>query len=104
MKATLTPEQFEKLQQLQQQKRQRRLTFHLMRKISRSGDWPEHFALGPVLAGIAWWRGSKKWTRIFLSMLIALGIAGVVGRVIQLAPGRARPSVGTEDAWPGPRS
>ena len=42
-----------------------------MRKVSRFGDWPEHFALGLALAGFAWWRGNRKWTRIFLSMLIA---------------------------------
>src|SRR5437660_12878943 len=70
-----------------------------MRNISRFGDWPEHFALGLILAGIAWWRGNKKWTRIFLSMLIALAIAGVVGRGIQIATGRARPSVRTEEVW-----
>jgi len=70
-----------------------------MRNISRFGDWPEHFALGLILAGIAWWRGNKKWTRIFLSMLIALAIAGVVGRGIEIATGRARPSVRTEEVW-----
>ena len=70
-----------------------------MRNISRFGDWPEHFALGFILAGIAWWRGNKKWTRIFLSMLIALAIAGVVGRGIEIATGRARPSVTTEEVW-----
>ncbi len=69
---------------------------HFMHSVSRLGDWPEHFALGLLLTGIAWWRGSKKWTRIFLSMLIALGIAGVVGRGIQMATGRARPSVKIE--------
>src|SRR5437899_8320579 len=70
-----------------------------MRNIRLFGDWPEHFALGLILAGIAWWRGNKKWTRIFLSMLIALAIAGVVGRGIQIATGRARPSVRTEEVW-----
>ena len=74
-----------------------------MRETSRFGDWPAHFALGLFLAGIAWWRGSKKWTRIFLSMLIALGIAGVVGRGVQMATGRARPSVRTEEVWNGAR-
>ena len=72
---------------------------NFMRNISRFGDWPEHFALGLILAGIAWWRGNKKWTRIFLSMLIALAIAGVVGRGIEIATGRARPSVRTEEVW-----
>ena len=72
---------------------------NFMRNISLFGDWPEHFALGLILAGVAWWRGNKKWTRIFLSMLIALAIAGVVGRGIEIATGRARPSVRTEEVW-----
>jgi len=78
---------------------QNRVSRNFMHNISLFGDWPEHFALGLILAGIAWWRGNKKWTRIFLSMLIALAIAGVVGRGIQIATGRARPSVRTEEVW-----
>jgi len=69
---------------------------HLMHSVSRFGDWPEHFALGLLLTSIAWWRGSQKWTRVFLSMLIALAIAGVAGRGIKIATGRARPSVKIE--------
>ena len=69
---------------------------HFMHSVSRFGDWPEHFALGLLLTGIAWWRGSQKWTRVFLSMLIALAIAGVAGRGIKIATGRARPSVKIE--------
>jgi membrane-associated phospholipid phosphatase len=71
----------------------------IMLNVSRFGDWPEHFALGLILAGVAWLRGSKKWIRIFLSMLIALAIAGVAGHGIKIATGRARPSVRTEEAW-----
>jgi membrane-associated phospholipid phosphatase len=82
---------------------QNRALRNLMSYVSRFGDWPEHVALGLILAGIAWWRGSRKWTRIFLSMLIALAIAGVVGRVIKISTGRARPSVKTEEVWNGPR-
>jgi undecaprenyl-diphosphatase len=78
---------------------QNRATHNFMHKVSRFGDWPEHFALGLVLAGIAWWRGSKKWTRIFLAMLAALAIAGLVGRGIKIATGRARPSVRAEEVW-----
>ena len=78
---------------------QNRVSRDFMRNISLFGDWPEHFALGLILAGVAWWRGNKKWTRIFLSMLIALAIAGVVGRGIEIATGRARPSVRTEEVW-----
>jgi membrane-associated phospholipid phosphatase len=82
---------------------QNRKVYNFMRNVSRLGDWPEHFALGVVLAGIAWWRRSKKWTRIFLSMLIALAIAGVAGRGINVVTGRARPSVKTEEVWNGLR-
>ncbi len=76
-----------------------RVMHNFMYNVSRLGDWPEHFALGLILAGVAWWRGNKKWTRIFLSMLIALAITGVVGRGIEIATGRARPSVRTEEVW-----
>jgi len=76
---------------------------NLMRNVSCFGDWPEHFALGLVLATAAWWRGNKKWTRIFLSMLLALAIAGLVARAIKISTGRARPSVKSEQVWNGPR-
>jgi membrane-associated phospholipid phosphatase len=76
---------------------------NFMLDVSRFGDWPAHFALGLILAGVAGRRGSKRWARIFLSMLIALAIAGVVGRGIQVATGRARPSVKSEEVWNGPR-
>jgi len=78
---------------------QNHATHNLMRKVSRFGDWSEHFALGLALAGFAWWRGNRKWTRIFLSMLIALSIAGVLGHGIKIATGRARPSVRAEEVW-----
>ena len=74
-----------------------------MRNVSRFGDWPEHFLVGLVLVGIAWLRGNKKWMRIFLSMLIALSIAGLTGRAIKVTTGRARPSVKSEQVWNGPR-
>ena len=76
---------------------------NFMRYVSRFGDWPEHFVPGLVLAGVAWWRGNKKWTRIFLSMLIALSIAGLAARAIKISTGRARPSVKAEQIWNGPR-
>ena len=76
---------------------------NFMRNVSRFGDWPEHFALGLVLTGVAWWRGNKKWTRILVSMLIALSIAGLAGRAVKISTGRARPSVKSEQVWNGPR-
>jgi membrane-associated phospholipid phosphatase len=75
-----------------------------MHDVSRFGDWPSHMALGLILLGIAWKRGSKKWMRIFLAMLIAMALAGVAGHVIKRAIPRARPSVKSELRWGGPRS
>ena len=82
---------------------QSRAAKSFMRNVSRLGDWLEHFALGTALAAIAWWRGNKKWTRVFISMLLALALAGAAARVIKIATGRARPSVKIEEAWNGPR-
>jgi membrane-associated phospholipid phosphatase len=73
-----------------------------MRNVSRFGDWWSHALLGILLAALAWWRGSKKWTRIFLSMLVALALAGAVTRVIKIGTGRARPLAQTETTWNGP--
>ncbi|HSV63636.1 MAG TPA: phosphatase PAP2 family protein [Chthoniobacterales bacterium] len=74
-----------------------------MQAVSKYGDWPEHVALGLVLLGIAYWRGSKRWTRIFAAMLIACALAGVSARVVKIATGRSRPNVQTEAGWNGPR-
>jgi membrane-associated phospholipid phosphatase len=74
-----------------------------MRYVSLFGDWPSHTALGLILLAIAWIRGSKTWTRIFLSMLIAMLIAGVAGPVIKRTIPRPRPSVHSELRWGGPR-
>lgn len=73
-----------------------------MRNVSRFGDWWSHAALGILLLALAWWRGTKKWTRIFLSMLIALALAGAVTRIIKIGAGRARPLVQSEVVWNGP--
>ena len=70
-----------------------------MEAVSRVGDWPSHFVAGLIGFGIAWRHGNKKWMRIFLSMLIALSVAGVVGRGIKIAAGRARPSVSAQSVW-----
>ena len=75
----------------------------LMQIVSRVGDWPAHFVAGLIGIGVALLAKSKVWVRIFLTMLIALAIAGVTGRVVKFATGRARPSVKTEVHWNGPR-
>ena len=76
---------------------------NFMRNVSLYGDWPSHLAVGLLLLGIAWQRQNKKWMRIFLSMLVALAIAGVAGTVIKRTIPRARPSVKSELRWGGPR-
>src|SRR5437879_10228275 len=81
---------------------QNRAVRSFMHNVSRFGDWPSHVVLGFLLAGIAWWRGSKKWTRIFLCMLLAMAIAGIAGHVIKRTVPRARPSVKSELRWGGP--
>src|SRR6266542_2054236 len=82
---------------------QSRAVRSFMHNVSRFGDWPSHVALGLLLLGIAWRRHSKKWMRIFLSMLLAMAIAGVAGTVIKRTIPRARPSVKSELRWGGPR-
>jgi len=76
---------------------------NFMRYVSLLGDWPTHVVVGLVLLGLAWHRGSEEWTRIFLVMLLALVLAGVVGTVIKRTVPRARPSVHAETRWGGPR-
>jgi undecaprenyl-diphosphatase len=73
-----------------------------MRGVSRIGDWPEHVVLGLILLGLAYWRRSKKWTRIFAAIVLACALAGAAARVVKISAGRARPSVQTEVAWNGP--
>jgi len=76
---------------------------NFMRYVSLLGDWPLHAAVGLVLLGLAWRRGSEEWTRIFLAMLIAMSLAGLTGHVIKRTIPRPRPSVHTDTAWGGPR-
>jgi membrane-associated phospholipid phosphatase len=73
-----------------------------MRAVSQAGDWPEHIGLGVVLLGLAYWRGSKKWVRVFAAMILACALAGAAARVVKISTGRARPNVQTEEAWSGP--
>lgn len=74
-----------------------------MRNVSRWGDWYSHVAVGAVLAAIAYARGNRRWFRVFLVMLLACAIAGVVTRVVKVSTGRARPSVRADAGWHGPR-
>jgi len=75
----------------------------VMQAVSRVGDWPAHVIAGLIGIAIAFVAKSKMWMRIFLAMLIALALAGVTGRAVKFATGRARPSIKTEVHWNGPR-
>jgi len=81
---------------------QNRDMYSFMRNVSRFGDWPSHLILGLFVLGTAWLRGSRKWSRVFLAMLIAMALAGLTGTVIKRTIPRARPSVHTEIRWGGP--
>jgi len=74
-----------------------------MRYVSLFGDWPSHVAFGLLFLAIAWIRDRKRWTRIFLAMLIAMSLAGVTGYVVKRTIPRSRPSVHTDMRWGGPR-
>jgi undecaprenyl-diphosphatase len=76
---------------------------NFMNAVSRYGDWPEHVLLGLALLGMAYWRGSKRWVRIFAAMILACALAGVAARVVKISTGRARPHVQSEAGWNGPR-
>ena len=80
-----------------------RVLYNFTYYVTLFGDWPEHFALGLILAWVARRRGNQKWKRIFLSMVIALAIAGVSAHVIKIGVSRARPSVKLEQAEPWSR-
>jgi len=74
-----------------------------MRAVSRFGDWQEHVGLGLIFLGVAYFRRSKKWMRIFAAMILACALAGAAARVIKISTGRARPDVQMDAGWNGPR-
>ena len=74
----------------------------LSRNVTHATDWPSHFVPGLLLAGLAWSRGNKKWTRIFLAMLAAAALAGITAHALKITTGRVRPSVKVEKVWAGP--
>jgi undecaprenyl-diphosphatase len=68
----------------------------LSRVITCATDWPAHVAVGLVLAGIAWWRGKKRWIVVFLSMVAAAAVAGTAAYGLKVVVGRPRPAVKIE--------
>ena len=75
---------------------------NFMEAVSWFGDWPGHVLLGLILMGIAYLRGSKRWVRIFVAMLLACALAGIANRMVKISTGRARPNVQAEARWSGP--
>jgi membrane-associated phospholipid phosphatase len=71
----------------------------LRRNVTRATDWPAHVVVGLSFAGLAWWRGSQKWTRVFLAMVAAGALAGTSAYALKVATGRVRPSVKIEKVW-----
>jgi membrane-associated phospholipid phosphatase len=74
----------------------------LSRYVTRTTDWPVHVGVGLALAGLTYWRGNKKWMRIFLAMVAACALAGASAYVLKMTTGRVRPSVKVEKVWGGP--
>ncbi len=74
----------------------------LSRYVTYTTDWPVHVSAGLALAGLAYWRGNKKWTRIFLAMVAACALAGASAYALKVTTGRVRPSVKVEKVWGGP--
>ena len=68
----------------------------LRRNVTHGTDWPTHLVAGLLLAAIAWWRGNKRWTHIFLAMLAAGALAGLSAYALKVTTGRMRPSVKIE--------
>ncbi len=73
-----------------------------MRNVSRWGDWPTHVILGTLGAIVCWMLGQRAWTKIFIAMLLACALTGLINPVIKAAAGRARPSVKMDTGWKGP--
>ena len=74
----------------------------LSRNVTRATDWPVHIVAGLLLAGATFWRGNKKWTRVFLAMIAACAFAGISAYALKVSTGRVRPSVKIEKIWGGP--
>jgi membrane-associated phospholipid phosphatase len=73
-----------------------------MRAVSRWGDWPTHVIAGTLGAIVCWMLGKREWTKIFVAMLLACTLTGLINPVIKTAAGRARPSVKVDTGWKGP--
>jgi undecaprenyl-diphosphatase len=75
----------------------------VMEFASRWGDWPPHVVVGLIAIGVAYMMRSRRWLAVFLAMVLACAVAGIVTRTIKIATGRARPAVVADPGWHGLR-
>ena len=59
--------------------------------IRRWGDWPQLMVIGALGFLVAKWKGSRRWSRIFLIAMVASTLAGMVANASRLTTGRTRP-------------
>jgi undecaprenyl-diphosphatase len=74
-----------------------------MRGVSWWGDWYTHVVAGLLAAGIAHLLRHRSWRQIFIAMLVACALTGILNRAIKIGAGRARPNVQVDAGWNGPR-
>ena len=76
---------------------QTRRVREIAKAFNKWGDWPQHVIATLLMAGAARLWGSRKWTRIFMSMLIAWVVASAVMKPMQALIVRERPIVKIEN-------
>lgn len=59
--------------------------------IRKWGDWPQIMVLGALGFLVAKWKGNRRWSRIFLTAMVASTLAGMVANASRLTTGRTRP-------------
>ena len=65
-----------------------RKTYETIRKW---GDWPQIMVAGALGFLVAKWKGSRRWSRIFLIAMVASTLSGMVANASRLTTGRTRP-------------
>jgi membrane-associated phospholipid phosphatase len=59
--------------------------------IRKWGDWPQIMVVGALGFLVAKWKGNRRWSRIFLTAMVASTLAGMVANASRLTTGRTRP-------------
>ncbi len=65
-----------------------RKTYETIRKW---GDWPQIMLVGALGFLVAKWKGNRRWSRIFLTAMVASTLAGMAANASRLTTGRTRP-------------